>query len=111
MTPTPNDSRLTVFLRATLARLRAGSRDIRTHPRTVVAVALVLALGYFAWPTPYRYGIYRESNRMTSWSTTVRISRFTGRSDILTRVGWQPMQSPPPPLRRYRADNPFAPAP
>lgn len=94
MTPQPDDSRLTILIRATLGWLRA-------HTRTLAVLALVSALAYFGWPTPYRYASYKDFK----YTTTVRISRLSGRAEVLTVVGWLPME----PLPRYRADNPFAP--
>lgn len=51
-------------------------------------VALVLFLFAFVWPTPYHYAVYH--------SVPVRISRFTGRAEILTPNGWHLMMTPAP---------------
>ena len=46
-------------------------------------LAALIAVVWFAWPTPWRYE--RPSGHV------VRIRRRTGEAQILTPVGWQPL--------------------
>lgn len=61
---------------------------------STVASLVVLAFGYLVWPTPYRYTTWTSGD--ATWP--VRISRLTGRADLLTRIGWLPMAPAPDPL-------------
>lgn len=66
--------------------------------------AIVVALAFFVWPTPYRYDriVWREKDQLP-----VRINRFTGTAEMLSIYGWKPMrsmsQSSSPPRRPIKA--------
>ena len=60
---------------------------IRTHARSICYVALVLAILFFGWPTPYRYDTLRAGGD----TAPVRINRFTGQAAVLTGTGWRPL--------------------
>jgi hypothetical protein len=47
-------------------------------------VAMALLFGVFVWPTPFEYRIWQEE----SWSSFLRISRFSGRVEGFTGRGW-----------------------
>ena len=57
------------------------------------AVVLVLAFGYFVWPTPYRY-IAAPAGTEIGGGTgfkviSARVNRFTGQADFLVPgIGW-----------------------
>jgi hypothetical protein len=59
-------------------------------PLLVAAAAIILALAYWVWPTPYRYVIPREPRIQV-----VRINRFTGDADYLLLNGWHRAKLPP----------------
>ncbi len=76
------------------------SRIMRTrsaYAREPLIVALIVVLAAFVWPTPYHYASYR--------TVPVRISRISGRAEILTPNGWHLMMAAAP---RHSPDNPFA---
>jgi hypothetical protein len=52
-------------------------------------LALLLALlGYYVWPTPYRF--YSANGRLAG-IMGYRENRLTGSLDVLTKEGWMPM--------------------
>ena len=62
------------------------------RPRVLVgtgAVALAIAFAALVWPTPFHYKPYR----LGDLTTMVRISRFTGRAEMLMPTGWRKMIS------------------
>lgn len=94
---------------------------VRIHSRGILVGALVVVLAAFVWPTPFHYSSYR--------TVPVRISRMTGRAEILTPNGWHMMMTPTSTAafdaawakrpaasvfdlvnepRHYSPDNPFA---
>jgi hypothetical protein len=60
----------------------------------VGAIALMLAFGYFVWPTPYQYipvapGARYPTSGEGFTIVSVRINRFTGRTYLLLpEAGW-----------------------
>lgn len=54
---------------------------------TAVTLAVVIALAWTVWPTPYRY--------IGTWPRLVRVNRVTGTPQLLTEVGWRPMAPNP----------------
>lgn len=65
--------------------------------RTTVGllVGCLLAFGWFVWPTPYRYMMWSDE----TGTVPVRISRLTGKADLLTRIGWYTMAPGSKPAR------------
>ena len=55
-----------------------------------MVVILLFALGITVWPTRYRM---ERVSIGTSPSVLVRIDRFTGKAEMLTRIGWRPMEN------------------
>lgn len=51
------------------------------HLYLAVAALLLLAFGWFGWPTPYEH--YRSGR------TPIRVHRLTGKVERLTLNGWQ----------------------
>lgn len=71
----------------------AMHRPSRRAILSTVATLVVLAFAYFVWPTPYRYMTWSAEG--ITWP--VRVSRRTGRAELLSRVGWLPMEPAPQP--------------
>jgi hypothetical protein len=54
----------------------------------IAGLAFLAAWGWLVWPTPYRYTTWQAQD--VTWP--VRISRVTGRAEVLSRIGWLPME-------------------
>ncbi|MHB1157760.1 MAG: hypothetical protein ACYC26_13115 [Phycisphaerales bacterium] len=52
---------------------------------TLLSVIILLVLGYFVWPTPYRY----DHINLHGTVRPVRQSRFSGEAEILYLSGWR----------------------
>ncbi|MHB1095560.1 MAG: hypothetical protein ACYC3F_05245 [Gemmatimonadaceae bacterium] len=64
---------------------------LRIHAGKLLAAGVLLVFGLFVWPTPYRYLTWRAED--IAWP--VRVSRLTGRAELLSRIGWLPMAPEP----------------
>lgn len=49
-----------------------------------IGLCLLLLLGWFVWPTPYRYDVLKRGDN----SLPVRINRLTGNAEVLSSQGW-----------------------
>ena len=56
----------------------------------LVVIAVVATLAYTVWPTMYRLEIYNLYDK----KFTIRINRFTQKTEILTPEGWWAMEQP-----------------
>ena len=51
---------------------------------TVLAIVTLAALGYFVWPTPYRY----DHTKIGDNDLLVRMNRLSGKTEVLLARGW-----------------------
>lgn len=68
---------------------------LRTVALLVGALGAVL-FAAFVWPTQYKYMVVRYAEGPVGTRTvTARISRFSGKIEYLTDVGWLDASAPP----------------
>ena len=67
-------------------------------PLALLAAALLVCAAWFVWPTPYR--AYRIAGER------VRVSRLTGRTEVLAPSGWRAI---PPSLVPWPKSSPLPP--